>query len=434
VARSKGLQVVKGRALGVAFLALCLLFVWATYAVFTKKFTHYDDVTLKTSNIGLQLPSRADVKIRGVIVGEVLATKVTANGVDVKLGIYPSQIKTIPKDVTAEILPKTLFGEKYVSLVPPQEGGSTTALRAGDTIGQTQVAIEVEKVLADIYPLLRTVQPEQLNYTLTALSNALAGRGEKLGESLTTLDNYLARSNPQLPQLISDIKQLGSVSQTYADAVPQLADFLRNSVTTGNTLQTNEAKLKGLLDDVAGFSNTSRQFLKANGDNIVRLGQIGQQTLPILAEYSPEYPCLFNAMYHAIPREAGAFRNKELHIILEVLPKQPRGYLPTEKPKNGDTRGAFPYCNLLNDAVAGKYGQNHLPPNTIVPNFDDGVGTIEKRVAPGFDLTGGYVGTDAEKQVVRMLLAGQYGGSPSAVPDLAASLFGPLARGGEVRR
>ncbi len=43
------------------------------------------------------------------------------------------------------------------------------------------MAIEVERVLSDLYPLLRTVQPEQLNYTLTALADALEGRGEKLG-------------------------------------------------------------------------------------------------------------------------------------------------------------------------------------------------------------------------------------------------------------
>ena len=50
------------RVLGVAFLALLLFGVWATYAVFTKKFVDYVPVTLETSKIGLQLPALADVK------------------------------------------------------------------------------------------------------------------------------------------------------------------------------------------------------------------------------------------------------------------------------------------------------------------------------------------------------------------------------------
>ena len=65
-------RTMKLKALGVVFLALMLASVWATYGVFTKKFTDYDEVTVKASKIGLQLPQRADVKIRGVIVGEVL--------------------------------------------------------------------------------------------------------------------------------------------------------------------------------------------------------------------------------------------------------------------------------------------------------------------------------------------------------------------------
>ena len=45
---------------------LVLAGVYLTYAIFTKKFVDYDEVKLKTSKIGLQLPERADVKIRGV--------------------------------------------------------------------------------------------------------------------------------------------------------------------------------------------------------------------------------------------------------------------------------------------------------------------------------------------------------------------------------
>ena len=37
------------KALGVVFLALVVLGVYLTYAVFTKKFADYDEVTLETS-------------------------------------------------------------------------------------------------------------------------------------------------------------------------------------------------------------------------------------------------------------------------------------------------------------------------------------------------------------------------------------------------
>ncbi len=121
------------KVLGIVFLCLLLLGVWLTYAVFTKKFSDYDEVTLQTSKIGLQLPSRADVKVRGVIVGEVLEFEANPEGAELTLGLYPGEIDSIPADVTGSIVPKTLFGEKYVSLEIP-EGSSTgegEALQAG---------------------------------------------------------------------------------------------------------------------------------------------------------------------------------------------------------------------------------------------------------------------------------------------------------------
>ena len=85
---------------------------------------------------------------------------------------------TIPSNVTGAIVPKTLFGEKYVSLVVPDDPSPRARSQPGATITRTEVPVEVQKVLADLYPLLRTVQPADINLTLNAISTALEGRGD----------------------------------------------------------------------------------------------------------------------------------------------------------------------------------------------------------------------------------------------------------------
>jgi len=428
-----GLPAVLGhKVLGTAFLALLSIFVWLTYAIFNQSFTAFDHVTLQTSKTGLQLPDRADVKIRGVLVGQVLSSTVTRDGVDLVLGIYPSKRSTIPSNVTARILPKTLFGEKYVALQVPSRP-SPVSLAVGAVIKQSHVAIEVERVLSDIYPLLRTVQPEQLNYTLTAIANALDGRGEALGRNLATLNAYLERANPQIPLLVNDLRKLGTVSDTYRSVVPELATLLRNSVVTGHTFEEKQDKVKAFFDDVASFSSTSRDFLQQNGANIIRLSKQGQAQLPVFAKYSAEYPCLFHGIVGAVPREEQAFRGLTLHINLEVLRHQPRGYNTGDNPENAEHSLHVPlgHCE---DAIHGVYNQAHLPPTSLVPEIHDGVNYPlgKERVAPTYDMSSGFAGTAAERSVVDAIAAPVMGVSADHVPDVASLLFAPIARGTEV--
>ena len=123
------------KALGIAFLCLLVLFGWLTHAAFTQKFVDVVPVTLKASKVGLQMGRLADVKIRGVIVGEVRELRIDGDGEGavLELAMDPEKVDSIPANVTAVILPKTLFGEKFVSLQVP-DNASPESLSAGDVI------------------------------------------------------------------------------------------------------------------------------------------------------------------------------------------------------------------------------------------------------------------------------------------------------------
>src|SRR5680860_251411 len=428
---SKGFRTavaIEHRVFGVAFLVLLLFFVWLTYAIFSKKFTDYTEVDLLSSKTGLQLPSNADVKIRGVIVGAVRAREATPDGARLTLGIYPDQLETIPANVSARIIPKTLFGEKYVALQIPGDPVQN-AIAAGDVIAQTDVAIEVERVLSDLYPLLRAVQPAEINYTLTAIATALEGRGEAIGNNLVVLNDYLERTNPQIPALVEDLRLLSEVSDDYRAVVPDLARFLRNSVTTGNTFVEKEQKIQALFVDTADFSDTTRDFLEANGENIIRLGELSVPQLNLFAKYAPEYPCLLKGQENWLPQADNNWRGHTLHINLEMLPSQPTGYSTADSPRFGAKNG--PHCETLPNPP---YSQANPGPQPEPGVVNDGVetGHGKHRPAPSFDLTSGYAGTAAEQSVVDAIAAPVMGVPADGVPDVATLLFGPLARGSEV--
>jgi phospholipid/cholesterol/gamma-HCH transport system substrate-binding protein len=418
------------KLLGVVFIALLLLGTYMTYATFTKKFADYDRVMLQTSTIGLQLPMRADIKIRGVIVGEVLGYEADGDGAEVELGIYPDEIDQIPGNVTGSIVPKTLFGEKYVSLVVP-DSPEDDSLRAGDVITKTQVPTEVEAVLADLYPLLQAVDPVDVNKTLTALATALEGRGAALGENLETLDAYLKRLNPRIPELVEDLRLTSDVADVYDEILPEVGEVLENTVLTMTTLEDREQKLNDLFNDVADLSDTTRTFLATNEDNLVRLADLSAQQLKVLSLYSTEFPCLTQGIVKAGKLQAIAFRDFTLNIVLETLPRQPRPYDANDQPRIAENRG--PTClNLPNPPWS------QANPVTRLPNFDDGVdrptGKGTSRVATGYRLRDGksWLGTTGEYDLYRELLAPGLGVDPAEVGDLGPLLMSPIARGAEV--
>ncbi len=420
------------RFLGVVFIGLLVLGVWLVNAVFTQKFIDFDRVALATNTAGLNLPEKADVKVRGVIVGQVMKVEAEGEGAALELGIKPDKIQAIPANVSAAILPKTLFGEKYIELNIPQDPASEP-LKDGDKIDQTKLPIEVEKVLNDLYPLLRTVQPAELNYTLNALANALEGRGEKIGESFVTLDGYLKRLNPQIPALIEDIKLLATVTDTYADVFPQLADTLRNTVKTGNTLVSREQKLKAFLNDLTAFSNTTKAFLDDNGDNIVRLGQLSEPILALLRRYSGTFPCLLEGIVGQAPMLADTFRGFIFHINLRLIPYQPRGY-------GAGDRQVFGADNAPNCAGLPNPPIPYFPSRNL-PDLNDGVNdkSLGKngRVAPQFaqrgsGLSAGVSGTAAQKGVINSLIGPALGITADQMPDLGALLYSPAIADTEV--
>ncbi len=349
------------------------------------------------------------------------------------LGLYPDKVDMISADVTGSILPKTLFGEKFVSLVPPADFDPEidAHIEAGDTISKTQVSTEVEQVLADLGPLLTTVQPEKIAMTLNAISGALEGRGEQLGETLETFDSYLRKLNPEIPQLVEDLRKTADVADIYNDVLPQLADILDDTVTTTTTLEGREQRLNDLFLDVAGFSDSLRTFLADNEDNIVRVGEVSATQLRVLSRYSTEIPCLTGGIVTAGQYQAEAFRNFTLHIVLETLPRQPRPYNVNDLPRFGEDRG--PNClNLPNPP----WSQDN--PVKRQPDFNDGVdeptgkGTSRVATSYAFRDGDGFMGGQAESSLYKSLLAPSMGVSADQVGDLGPLLVGPMARGAEV--
>ena len=411
------------RLSGVAFLLVLAGLVYLTVLFYQKAFTPVVMVELKADRIGNQLSAPADVKIRGLVVGEVRGVHSTGNGATIDLALQPDKVGRIPSNVQAQLLPKTLFGEKFVELVLPASPASSH-LRAGSVIPQdhSSTALETERVINDLMPLLKSLRPVQLSMTLNALSGALRGRGNKIGETFVRTDLYLRQLNPQLPTLRADMQGLADLTNHTSDAVPNLVRVLDNLSANSRNLVVEKASLDSFLVTTNRFSGSADSILTQNQNRLIALASSSLPSLDVYARYSPEFPCLLTSLnaYEPIVEKTFGGLQAGLHITLEPI-KDNGGYVAGQEPKYRDQRG--PDCMGL--------------PRPKVPQgdgaFDDGYRQSASGQSGRSAAAASYLApTDPEqgnRAAVAAVAAPMLGVTPAEVPDLAQLLFGPLAGG-----
>ena len=110
----------------------------------------------------------------------------------IAVALEPDAADEIPANVDVQILPTTLFGQKFISFVRP---ANPVRARSRTATSSRPTASRPTSSSARSWPTCSRCcarsRPADLNTTLNALATALEGRGEQLGETLDELDAYL---------------------------------------------------------------------------------------------------------------------------------------------------------------------------------------------------------------------------------------------------
>ena len=418
---------------GVAFLTVIALLIGGSIAIYQKTFERNTTITIQADRAGLQLAKFGDVRINGALVGQVRGIEQNGENAEITVALKPEDAEEIPSNVSVEILPTTLFGQKFISFVTPDDPAEDS-LEDGDVIplDRVETNVELSQILADLFPLLRAVRPADLNMTLNALATALEGRGEQLGTTLDDLQVYLAEIDQSLPTLREDLIRLADVADTYDLAAPDLLSVLRNLTVTSRTVVERRADIDTFFSDVSGLADTSTRVLGDNEQSIVEVGAVTEPLLRLLAVYSPQFPCLIKGAARYDPILSRTFEGNEIKQFIEFGTNQYHAYTESEMPVYGEV-GHGPWCQGLPD-----------PPIPAGPiDLDEGVEPYPVSPVPGLagreavtlpsGLSSGYAGTPADQALLNALLADESGRTAEDYDDALASIvYGPVVRGGDV--
>lgn len=338
---------------GYLLLAVIIGLVALSIAIYNKDFSDDLRVEAVVSRTGLQLNPNGDVRLRGALVGRIVTVEPRGGNAVIHMAIDPAAATDIPSNVTVAMRPTTLFGQKYVELIDPMHP-SGRPLADGETLTAAHNAapLEVGTVLDHLEPVLTAVQPQKLSVTLAAIADGLQGRGTRLGHLIHDTKGVIASFNAQLPQLISDLRALATLTGHYADITPAVLDTLANATVTSRTLVRYQTALAELLTATTAFADVTSGLLGSSFTSLVDSVLSARPVLDILARYSPEYACIFRGLDVAQPAVERTVRDGRLHVHL-ILGAQQNGYTSKDSPRYGDV-GRGPSCANLPDPVGSQ--------------------------------------------------------------------------------
>lgn len=315
-----------------------------TAAFYTHVFSHPLQITLHTSRTGLVMDAGNVVKMRGITIGRVGAIHADPDGTaTLTLEIDRNQAGHVPADVAAEIRASTVFGAKYVDLVPPAHP-SGRVITAGQVIDISGVTTEVDTVFKSLDGVLSSINVADLNVTLTSLASAVRGRGDTIAAIAREADGYLTKLEPLLPQIRRDLYQVARFGELGLRVSPALLAILSNATVTSRTVVTQQQALDRLLVSLSLLGGEGARLLGVNSTALTSVLRNLRPTTSTLAAYSSELPCFLEGLDKTRTIMAGVIGGTTSALIGRV---SMRGELPPYTfPKDlpGYPAGRGPTC------------------------------------------------------------------------------------------
>lgn len=354
------------RLVGAVGLVVIAGLIAGLIGVYQKAFTDSVDIVVRADRAGLLLDPGSDVRAYGVSVGEVRSIRDTGDGVEIDVALDPDRAAMLPANVSSQIQATTVFGAKYVDLIPPASAATGT-LDEGSVVQASETTVEVNDVFENALALIEAVPPRELARTLNAVASGLDGRGADLGFVIDSASVYLEEFNGSLPSLREDIDRSQRVLALYADVAPGLIDTAGNLVTTSRTLTSRERDLAASLRAVDRSATETEAFLAAVRDPLTRsLGALRPVTR------------LLEVMAPAITCSIVDLDKVQASLIQVQGADQPgiqmaTGFLPAQEPYTYEENlptfitGVGPVCQKMATA------ENPRPPHLEFPDGTQGV-------------------------------------------------------------
>jgi phospholipid/cholesterol/gamma-HCH transport system substrate-binding protein len=206
----------------------------------------------------------AEVTYRGVTVGRVGNLTLIHGGVRVGLNLSNCTNPKVPASAMAVVADRSVVGEQYVNLVPPN--GSGPYLTGGQIIpmSRNKIPVSTQALLINLDNLVTSVHTDKLATMVAELGKAFNGRGAALGDGLDATQAFITAAQQNLPVTLQLLESQSTVLQTQLDEAPALASFTHSLNLLSQQLKASNGDVNALLDGGPGQLSTLSEFIQNN--------------------------------------------------------------------------------------------------------------------------------------------------------------------------
>ena len=225
-----------------------------------------------------------NVKVAGVVVGRVNSIRIDQDKATVTFSLKDS-VK-VPSDSSVAIRWRNLIGERYLYVYP---GTGSTVLRDGDRVQKTRSVVDVGELFNRLGPIVKAIDPKDVNTFLDTIVQALDGNTDKIRQSIDNLA-VVAQSLGSRDQAIGRlIENVNTVAGAINDRDAQIRTVLDNLVLISQTFSQNTDVLNTAVTELGDFTDNFGSLL---ANNRVQLDRIVANINAVISEVKVKLPVL----------------------------------------------------------------------------------------------------------------------------------------------
>ena len=229
------------------FVVVCAVATFGLFMVFAQlRFQSETVYNAEFTNVS-GLKKGDFVRIAGVEVGKVKDISIRPDTV-VVVAFSADETVVLTEGTRAAIRYDNIIGDRYVEL---EEGAGNPRRLAGGqaiTVANTEPALDLDALIGGFHPLLRALDPTQLNALTGQLIQAFQGQGAAINSFLAqtaSLTGTLADRNALIGQVITNLNTVlgtvGEQSQQFDKAFTSLADLMSTLAARKTDISTSLA-------------------------------------------------------------------------------------------------------------------------------------------------------------------------------------------------